>query len=53
MSAILLPRGLLRMKEASETRACAAIALGKISTAEARDVLRRAGRTRTWWSGTP
>ncbi|MEO7984894.1 MAG: HEAT repeat domain-containing protein [Gemmatimonadales bacterium] len=42
MSAILLPRGLLRMKEASETRACAAIALGKIRTVEARDVLRRA-----------
>ena len=41
MSAMLLPRGLLRMKEASETRACAAIALGKIRTAEARDVLQR------------
>ena len=34
--------GLLRMKEASETRACAAIAIGKIRTAEARDVLQRA-----------
>jgi HEAT repeat protein len=42
MSGILLPRGLLRMKEASETRACAAIAIGKIRTAEARDVLQRA-----------
>jgi HEAT repeat protein len=42
MSAILLPRGLLRMKEASDTRACAAIALGKIRTIEARDVLQRA-----------
>lgn len=42
MSAILLPRGLLRMKEASEMRACAAIALGKIRTVEARDVLQRA-----------
>jgi HEAT repeat protein len=42
MSAILLPRGLLRMKEPSETRACAAIALGKIRTIEARDVLQRA-----------
>ena len=42
MSGILLPRGLLRMKEASETRACAAIAIGKIRTPEARDVLQRA-----------
>jgi HEAT repeat protein len=42
MSAILLPKGLLRMKEASETRACAAIAIGKIRTPEARDVLQRA-----------
>ncbi len=42
MSSILLPRGMLRMKEASETRACAAIAIGKIRTPEARDVLQRA-----------
>jgi HEAT repeat protein len=42
MSGILLPRGLLRMKESSETRACAAIAIGKIRTPEARDVLQRA-----------
>ena len=42
MSALLLPRGLLRMKEASETRACAAIALGKIRGPEAREVLQRA-----------
>lgn len=42
MSAILLPRGLLRMKESSETRACAAIAIGKIKSAEARDVLQSA-----------
>ena len=42
MSGILLQRGLLRMKESSETRACAAIAIGKIRTAEARDVLQRA-----------
>ena len=42
MSAILLPRGLLRMKQPSETRACAAIALGRMRTAEARDVLQRA-----------
>jgi HEAT repeat protein len=42
MSALLLPRGLLRMKEASETRACAAIALGKIRSPEAREILQRA-----------
>jgi hypothetical protein len=42
LSALLLPRGLLRMKESGETRACAAIALGKIRTAEAREVLQRA-----------
>jgi hypothetical protein len=42
LSGLLLPRGLLRMKEASEIRACAAIALGKIRTAEAREVLQQA-----------
>jgi hypothetical protein len=42
LGAILLPRGLLRMKEASETRACAAIAIGKIRTPEARELLQRA-----------
>jgi HEAT repeat protein len=42
LSGLLLPRGLLRMKESPETRACAAIALGKIRTPEAREVLRRA-----------
>ena len=42
LSGLLLPRGLLRMKEAAETRACAAMALGKIGTPEARDVLQRA-----------
>ncbi|MBA3497350.1 MAG: HEAT repeat domain-containing protein [Gemmatimonadales bacterium] len=42
LSALLLPRGLLRMKESSDTRACAAIALGKIRTAEARAVLQSA-----------
>lgn len=42
LSTLLLPKGLLRMKESSETRACAAIALGKIRTAEAREVLQRA-----------
>jgi HEAT repeat protein len=42
LTGLLLPRGLLRMKEASETRACAAMALGKIRSAEARDILQRA-----------
>ena len=42
LTGLLAPRGLLRMKEASETRACAAIALGKIRTPEAREVLQRA-----------
>jgi hypothetical protein len=41
LSGILLPRGLLKMKEAPETRACAAIALGKIRTPEAREILER------------
>ncbi|MGH7535164.1 MAG: HEAT repeat domain-containing protein, partial [Gemmatimonadales bacterium] len=42
LSGMLLPRGLLKLKERSETRACAAIALGKIRTPEAREVLQRA-----------
>jgi hypothetical protein len=42
MAGLLLPRGLLKMKESSETRACAAIALGRIRTAEAREVLKGA-----------
>lgn len=42
LSAILLQRGLLKMKEPPETRACAAVALGRIKTAEAREVLQRA-----------
>ena len=42
LSAILLERGLLRMKEPPETRACAAMALGRLKTPEARDVLQRA-----------
>ena len=41
LSGILLPRGLLKFKEAPETRACAAIAIGKIRTAEAREILGR------------
>jgi HEAT repeat protein len=42
LSAMLLPRGLLKRKEAADTRACAAIALGRIRTPEARDVLAQA-----------
>ena len=42
LGALLLPRGLLRIKESSETRACAAIAIGKIRTPEARELLQRA-----------
>jgi len=42
LSAILLQRGLLRMKEPADTRACAAMALGRIRTPEARDILQRA-----------
>lgn len=41
LSGMLLPRGLLKLKESSETRACAAIALGKIRSAEAREILTR------------
>jgi HEAT repeat protein len=39
---LLLPRGLLKLKESPETRACAAIAIGKIRGPEAREVLQRA-----------
>jgi HEAT repeat protein len=42
LSGILLSRGLFKLKEPSEVRACAAIALGKIRTAEARETLQRA-----------
>ncbi|HWB43639.1 MAG TPA: HEAT repeat domain-containing protein [Gemmatimonadales bacterium] len=41
LSGLLLPRGLLKLKEAPETRACAAIAIGKIRTPEARELLTR------------
>jgi HEAT repeats len=41
LSGLLLPRGLLKLKESPETRACAAIAIGKIRTPEAREVLGR------------
>lgn len=39
LAAMLGGRGLLRMKEPPEVRACAALALGRIGTAEAREVL--------------
>ena len=42
LSAILLERGLIKMKEPPETRACAAMALGKIKSPEVRDILTRA-----------
>ena len=42
LSSILLDRGLLRMKEPPEIRACAAMALGRLKTPDARDVLQRA-----------
>jgi HEAT repeat protein len=41
LSAILLQRGMLMMKEPADTRACAAMALGRIKTPEARDILQR------------
>jgi HEAT repeat protein len=42
LSGILLQRGLLKMKEPPETRACAAMALGRIKTPEARELLQKA-----------
>jgi HEAT repeat protein len=41
LSGILVPRGLLKLKESPETRACAAIAIGRIRTPEARELLAR------------
>jgi HEAT repeat protein len=42
LGAMLEGRGLLRMKEPPETRACAAMALGLVGTPEARELLERA-----------
>lgn len=39
---ILVPRGFLRRRESAETRTCAAYAIGRIRTTEAREVLRLA-----------
>jgi HEAT repeat protein len=41
---ILVPKGLLGRREDPDTRACAAMALGKMRTPEARAVLERAGQ---------
>jgi HEAT repeat protein len=41
---MLVPKGLLARKEDAETRACAAMALGKIRSPEARSVLERASQ---------
>jgi hypothetical protein len=42
LEAMLAPRGLLRMRESADMRACAAMALGRMRTREAREVLERA-----------
>jgi HEAT repeat protein len=41
LTGILVPRGLLKLKHSPETRACAAIAIGRIRTPEARELLTR------------
>ncbi|MEO8199781.1 MAG: HEAT repeat domain-containing protein [Gemmatimonadota bacterium] len=42
LARILLPSGIFRRKETAESRACAAIALSRLGTPEARDVLQQA-----------
>ncbi|MBA2627077.1 MAG: HEAT repeat domain-containing protein, partial [Gemmatimonadales bacterium] len=42
LESMLVPKGVLRKKEPPEMRACAAIALGRVRTAEARAALERA-----------
>ena len=42
LEAMLASRGLLRMRESADMRACAAMALGRMRTREAREVLERA-----------
>lgn len=42
LGAMLEGRGMLRMKEPPETRACAALGLGRVGTPEARQLLERA-----------
>ncbi len=41
---MLLPKGLLAKREDAETRACAAMALGKIRSPQARAILERAAQ---------
>jgi hypothetical protein len=42
LARILLPGGIFRRKETAESRACAAIALSRLRSPEARDILQRA-----------
>jgi hypothetical protein len=42
LAKILLPRGIFSRRESPESRACAAIALARLGTAEARDILQQA-----------
>ena len=42
LARILIPGGVFRRKESAESRACAAIALSRLGTPEARDVLQQA-----------
>ncbi len=44
LTGLLFSGGLLKRKEDAETRACAAMALGKIGTPQAREALRRASK---------
>lgn len=44
LAALLEGRGLLRTKEPADTRACAALALGRVGTPEARELLVRAAK---------
>ena len=53
LTSILLPRGLLKLKESSETRACAAIAIGKIRDPRPGRCFSAPPRTRISWCGTP
>ena len=46
LAPMLLPRGFMKRKEDPETRACAAMALGKIATAEAVTALKQASGDR-------
>jgi HEAT repeats len=41
LSALIAPGSLFRRKESAEVRACAALALGRLKTAEARELLQR------------